>query len=414
MRGPLRILMVLDSFFPDSHGGAERMVEGWSRELAARGDEICVLAGRIGTSAGPDERMSGFRIRRWISKRRSFKDGYLSALFACAMAARKLAKEWRPDIVHCHQGLSAYAVSRARIPFPAVYTFHGPWRDEFMEDARAKEETFRPGIRAIYRLATRFKAARIHRMEGDALARSQAVSVMSEFSRDLLVSGHGIFPGSVEIFRGGVDLDHFYPVPDGEREDIRRRLGFTGLTILSVRRLVRRTGIDLLLKAMVQVCSRIPNVSLVLAGKGSERDALERMAGELGLGRAVRFAGFVSEEELPDYYRAADLFILPTRSLEGFGMSTLEALASGTPVVGTPAGATPEILSPLEKGLVAFETSPHGISKAALPWLSFPSALRDLRPRCRQYAETHYRWSDAGSMLRDSYLRVIEKRNPRG
>ncbi len=407
MSRPLRILMVIDSYFPDSQGGAERIVDGWSREMAGKGHEVCVLAGRVGEGSGPDEERGGYRIRRWSSRRRSFGDGYLSAIFACTRAAGKLAEEWRPDIIHCHQGLSAYAALHAGIPAPAVCTFHSPWRDEFIEDALAREETLSPVIRLLYRLIARLKAARIHHMEGDSLIRCRRVAVLSEFSRDRLAGVHGILPAGIDFLRGGIDLDQFSPAQGERRESIRRQLGFDGLTLLTVRRLVRRMGIDLLLKAMVQICSRVPNVRLVVVGTGSEREGLERMANELGIGPSVRFAGFVPDGELPDYYKAADLFILPTRSLEGYGVSTLEALASGTPAVGTPIGATPGILAPLEKGLVAQETSPQGISKAVLPWLVFPSALADIRPRCRSYAEENFRWSDAGDLLEDFYRRVI-------
>ena len=410
MSGPLRILMVLDSFFPDSQGGAERMVDGWCREFAARGHDVRVLAGRIGMPAGQEEEMGGYRVLRWTSKRRSFSDGYFSAIVACAGSAARIGKEWRPDVVHCHQGLSAYAALHSGISAPALCTFHSPWRDEFIEDARAKEETLSPALRPLYRLASILKAARIHQMEGDALLRSQGAAVLSVFSRGRLADAHGIPPESIGLLRGGIDLDRFSPAPGDERAQIRRRLGFAGLTLLSVRRLVRRTGVDLLLQAMVQICSGVPDVHLILVGKGPERKSLERMADELGIGSSVRFAGFIPDEVLPDYYRAADLFVLPTRSLEGFGMATVEALASGTPVVGTPVGATPEILGPLEKGLLAAKATAHGISRAALPLLVFPSALDDLRSRCRSYAEANYRWSDAGDALEEVYVRLIAER----
>jgi glycosyltransferase involved in cell wall biosynthesis len=414
LRGPLRILMVLDSFFPDSQGGAERVVDGWCKELVAMGHEVCVLAGRVGVPTGPDEDAGGYRVRRWTSRRRSFADGYLTAVAACSGAARKLAQEWRPDIVHCHQGLSAYSVLRAGIDAPSVCTFHSPWRDEFLEDAEAREDSLSGPLRPLYRLATKFKAAWIHHMEGDALSRSRSVAVLSRFSRERLEAAHGLKPGSVKIIRAGIDLENFSPVSSTERDNLRRRLGISGLTILSVRRLVRRMGIDLLLEAMLQICSRVPDVHLILVGKGPERKMLEEMAAELGIGSAVRFEGFVSDKVLPDYYRAADLYALPSRSLEGYGMSTLEALASGTPVIGTPAGATPEILEPLEKGLVASETSGSGISKAALPWLVFPSALAELRPRCRSYVEENYGWPEAGRVLDAFYLQVLSDENGQG
>ncbi len=389
------------------------MVHGWSRELAARGHEVRILAGRTGApprELPPDEVRDGYRVARWTSKRRTFWDGYLSAIGACRAAARRINKEWPPDIVHCHQGLSAYGLLRAGIAAPVVCTFHSPWRDEFIEDARSREETLPPAARPLYRLAAFLKKRRVHQMEGRALLGSRAIAVLSAFSRERLAAAHGISPESMNVIPGGVDLERFKPVSGEERARIRSRLGFSGFTILSVRRLVRRMGIDLLLEAMVQICSRVPDVKLIVVGRGAERESLERMANELGVGKAVTFAGFVPDEELPDYYRAADLYILPSRSLEGFGMTTLEALASGLPVVGTPVGATPEILKPLEEGLVAAGTTPRAIAKAAHPWLTFPSALEDMRSRCRGYAESRFRWSDAGEALENLYRDILQDR----
>lgn len=409
MTSPLRILMALDSFIPDTQGGAEQMVHGWSRELAARGNEVWVLAGRTGSSAGLDEEMDGYNARRWSSTRRTFLDGYFSAIQACRRTARRLNAEWTPDIVHCHQGLSAYALLRSGIKAPLVSTFHSPWRDEFNEDAQSREAGFSPIVRPFYRAAAGLKSAWVHQMENKVLSGSEGIAVLSAFSSGCIASAHGISSNQITILPGAIDLERFKPLSEDARESLRRRMGFSGFTILCVRRLVRRMGIDILLQSMVQLSSRVPNLHLVLVGRGSERESLEKMAFDLGVGKNVTFAGFVSDKNLPDYYRAADLYILPTRALEGFGLSTVEALASGLPVVGTPVGATPEILMPLEKGLVARDASPHAITRAALPWITFPSALQGMRVQCRIYAEKNFRWSDSTIALEKFYRDILQK-----
>jgi glycosyltransferase involved in cell wall biosynthesis len=106
----------------------------------------------------------------------------------------------------------------------------------------------------------------------------------------------------------------------------------------------------------------------------------------------VRFLGAIPEDLLPSYYQAADIFVLPTLELEGFGLATLEALACGTPVVGTPAGGTPEILAPLERRLVTRDVSPGAIAEAVL-WATREELLRpDMCRRCRTYVEKNYSW----------------------
>ena len=102
------------------------------------------------------------------------------------------------------------------------------------------------------------------------------------------------------------------------------------------------------------------------------------------------FVGPVAEDELLDWYRAADIFVLPTVAYEGFGMVTVEALASGTPVVGTPAGATPELLARLDQRLVAQGSDPDSLAAAIREVLTFADA--DLRARCRDYALARFDW----------------------
>ena len=104
----------------------------------------------------------------------------------------------------------------------------------------------------------------------------------------------------------------------------------------------------------------------------------------------MRFVGRVAEDALPDWYRAADLFVLPTVAYEGFGMATVEALASGTPVVGTPAGATPELLEPLDPRLVAAGSDPDSLAVAIRDALAFIDD--DFRDRCRDYAVARFGW----------------------
>src|SRR5207245_1650488 len=99
-----------------------------------------------------------------------------------------------------------------------------------------------------------------------------------------------------------------------------------------------------------------PTACYAVAGIGSRRDALERLVAELGLGDAVRLLGFVSDDELPALYNAADLFVLASRRydllVEGFGISIVEASASGLPVIGSRSGGIPEAIRDGETGFL--------------------------------------------------------------
>jgi glycosyltransferase involved in cell wall biosynthesis len=127
-------------------------------------------------------------------------------------------------------------------------------------------------------------------------------------------------------------------------------------------------------------------------------------ADRLGLDDRVELLGRVSDEDLPLWHKAADLFVLPSVAYEGFGLVTAEALASGTPVVGTPIGATPELLEPLDSRLLARGIDPATLAAAIRTGLRITTPA--FRARCRDYALACFAWdtviSDWSRILEDA------------
>jgi glycosyltransferase involved in cell wall biosynthesis len=184
--------------------------------------------------------------------------------------------------------------------------------------------------------------------------------------------------------------------------------------LLTVRNLEARMGLDLLLRAVALVRSRVPGLRLLVGGSGSRRGELEALAASLGLGNHVRFLGFVPEGDLPRYYQAADLFVLPTRELEGFGLVAAEALACGTPVVGTPVGAIPEVLAGLDPDLVTDGLAPEALARRLgerLERAAGDAAAADaFRRRCRAYAVERFAWDAVVARLEEELVRLARSR----
>ena len=140
----------------------------------------------------------------------------------------------------------------------------------------------------------------------------------------------------------GYDDNRFFPVGESSRNAIRQRLGFSTPVVMAIGRLARNKGYDLLIQAFRVVAQRDPHVMLYLAVGGTNLTPLEEsilgelkgLAAQLELGERVRFGGFIPDQELADYYRAADVFVLPSR-YEPFGMAAIEAMACGTSTVVT-------------------------------------------------------------------------------
>ena len=170
--------------------------------------------------------------------------------------------------------------------------------------------------------------------------------------------------------------------------------------VFSVRRLVPRMGLPLLIDACIAARQKHPNVFCLIGGSGPDEAKLKNLVRQKKAENIVRLIGNIPVGRLSDYYGAADLYVLPTIAYEGLGLTTLEALASGLPVVGTPVGATPEILGPINRAYVAEAADADALARAMTAYLDLPEAERvNRRAEVRRYAEEHWRWEHSVEAL---------------
>ena len=181
--------------------------------------------------------------------------------------------------------------------------------------------------------------------------RAQSVIVLSEFSKKYVMQTFGKSAGDITVIPPGVNIDRFRPVFDTRALRRNLSLPLDAHIVLFAGRLIEWKGVHRLIRAFAELHSRDHDAVLVIAGDGSERMRLEQQVREASLENSVMFVGF-QKELLPQYYAAADVLVVASTREETFGMVTAEALASGTPVLGTAFGATPEILRELEPRLI--------------------------------------------------------------
>ena len=372
----MRILVAIDQWFPDTPAGSARLAAAAAAGLAARGHDVTVLAPRNG-SVG-ESREAGVTVRRVLA--RNALPQTLTDPLETWRHARELPEDGF-DVLLAHESTTAVGLRSRAKRTPLVLMFHA---------SAAREQRFlRSRLpRGLKKLSTYALAPPLGLLERGAVDAADRILVLSDFSRSLLVADHELDAGRILTVPGLVDTDRFSP-GDG-KEAARRRLGMEseGPLLLTVRRLEPRMGIDRLLKALPLL--RHENATLVVAGTGSLADELPRLAARLGVAERVLFVGGVADDDrLADWYRAADLFVLPTTAYEGFGMATAEALASGTPVVGTAVGATPELLEPLDPRLVAPSAEPEALAGAIDGALDFATSA-EFGDRCRAYAEERF------------------------
>jgi phosphatidyl-myo-inositol dimannoside synthase len=188
-----------------------------------------------------------------------------------------------------------------------------------------------------------------------ALQQAETIWTISRYSASRLCQSNDISPDKVKILPCVVDGNIFTPAPKIPELAAKYNL-FGAKVLMTVARLWSGDpykGVDVTIRALPQIIRGFPEVKYLIIGRGDDRPRLERLAVELGVAERVVFAGFVATEELPDHYRLADAYIMPSQ--EGFGIVYLEAMACGKPVL---AGDADGAVDPLQDGLLGWRV-PH-------------------------------------------------------
>jgi glycosyltransferase involved in cell wall biosynthesis len=239
------------------------------------------------------------------------------------------------------------------------------------------------------------------RIENYVLKKSNKIIVLSEYTKNKLSLAHKIPDEKCIIAAGGVDLEKF--CPSNNKIDLRMKLNIPKdkIVLFTVRNLVSRMGLENLLIAIKNVVQESPDIHLILGGEGPLKKRLLSLTEQFGLKDYISFVGFITEEQLPKYYQAGDIFVLPTKELEGFGLVTLEAMASGLPVLGTPIGGTKEILDRFDSDFIFENTDPKSISKK-----KNSKRWEQISHQCRNFVENNYSWEINIDSLEELFKKI--------
>jgi phosphatidylinositol alpha-1,6-mannosyltransferase len=218
--------------------------------------------------------------------------------------------------------------------------------------------------------------------------RERCLSLLTELECDTS-------PERVRVVPLGADHEFFRPGLD--TADVRARYGLEeGRWLLSVARLTRHKGIDTVLRALVALRDRYPDLRYAVVGEGDDREALESEARDLGVADRVRFLTGVPDSDLPALYNRAEIYLGVSRRLEhrveGFGISLCEASACGVPVIAGRSGGIPEAVRDGENGLLVDAESAEDVSGALRRVLDDPGLCARMGAAGRRAVERYYNW----------------------
>ncbi|HEX9908809.1 MAG TPA: glycosyltransferase [Thermoplasmata archaeon] len=339
----MKIAMFTDSYRP-TVDGAVVALEMVSTGLERRGHEILIIAPQMG-----DKNTYRWPVHYLPSREFKKYPGYRYVVSPSDVM--DFVRKQKVDVIHCH-GLASMAVlslaaSRA-LRIPHVLTFHT------MANEAVKYHSPLPLPEDLMVRLTWIYLRNL-------LKRPEVVVVPTSPVREELVQ-NGARMKACEVVPTGVDCDRFSP--ERYDKDFVARFGFKGKRVLlHVGRLSLEKRMEVVLKAMAALRQEEPDLRLLVVGKGPAEEHYKSMANSLGLKDRVVFAGFLPDDALPAAYASCEALIIAS-TFETQGLVVLEALASGTPVIGMRSRAIPEFVKEGKNGcLFDADSCPEAIRR---------------------------------------------------
>jgi glycosyltransferase involved in cell wall biosynthesis len=376
----MRVVMLSNSFPPEI-GGIQEHVSNLAQTLARQGHQLKVVTVRRNKSERVRDTFAGLDVTRvpQLNLPKTLTTQYLASTTALLIAMRLRGQA---DVVHYHtfwpDAFTAFVVNKF---VPTVYTAH---------ESRFLLMAEQPKSRRWLKLALRpFQGI---------LAPS---TELLEVTRQLGVSSE-----KSAFIANAVDASKFRPGVTGETVRARYGIPLDHCLILCPRRLVPKNGLEFLIESIPSIRRRFSDVSVLIAGDGPERERLEARVRELGLHESVIFAGNQDNDDLPEFYAAADIVAIPSLK-EATSIAGLEAMASACAVVATNVGGLPEIIEDGVSGLLVPPRDPEALALAIMRLIETPELRKQLGLAGRARVEQKFTWEQVASETTRAYERAI-------
>ncbi len=398
-----RVLHILDHSLPLHSGYAFRTRAIMAAQLA-QGLEVRGITGlRHAAEGAAVESIDGLTFHRTPGTAggpagmREWRE-----IHALAQAVVRLARDWRPDLLHAHSpalsGMAGLKAARA-LELPLVYEIRAFWEDAAVGNGTGSEGSLR------YRLT--------RQLENRVIAGADAVMTICHGLRDDLLT-RGVPAGRIGVMPNGVDLTLFgNPPPRDDALARELRLG-SGPVIGFIGSFYDYEGLDDLVAAMPDLLCQHPGARLLLVGGGPMETALKAQAEASPVAFAIRFVGRVPHEQVERYYSLCDVMTYPRKRSRLTDLVTplkpLEAMAQGRIVAASDVGGHRELITDGLTGVLFPADDPPACAAALARLLSRSSEWPAMRDSARAHVAANHDWAGNVRRYRDVYQALLERR----
>ncbi|MCD6593524.1 glycosyltransferase family 4 protein [Candidatus Bathyarchaeota archaeon] len=375
----MRVALCTDYFYPHI-GGVQSHVAGLASELERRGHEVAILTKQLKTD-----------LLNCFLRVSHGKIVYIKPIFPLPIIIvppkptdiREVIRRGGFEIVHAHHAftptslLSISAAEKLRIP--SILTNHTIFI------ASSAKYVWVPASYILYPYRRYINKACL------ITAVSRAAAKFIE---------HFANGKEIIVVPNGVDIELF--------ESVEKNTQPEKPTILYVGRLAYRKGLQVLVRAMPFILKEFPNARLIIAGKGYMDGFIRMLIKTLNLEGNVRMLGFIPDEKLPELYASSSLFVMPSLYCESFGITLLEAMASGRPVIASNVGGIPEVVKDGVTGLLFKRGDAEDLADKIIKVLSDRNLARSLASNAKELVKERYGWPVIADKMEDLYEKTLK------
>jgi glycosyltransferase involved in cell wall biosynthesis len=377
----MNILQISTQSYPFKTGGLETVVFNLAQNLKNLGHNVTILSG----SENPRENeiVEGVSCHFYPFIPKPYFVRWFTSMVNQYKIQRELTAKVDFDLIITHHPLSVIAAKDLIHKKPNVYVFCSPLHEEIKTIIKHTIGL----VRKTYIYSYYYFSVIAQKL---AIRSSAHIAAISDFMNKKVKKISK--KANVVTIPCGIDSKKF--IPPANKSAVREELGFpkTKKVIFTVRRMVPRMGIDMLIKAVENNIDDFKNCKFIIAGKGELLEKYRKLVEKRNLSKIIEFPGYLSDESLVKHFQAADLYVQPTISLEGFGLTILESMACGTPALITPVGASPEIIDSFDNRFIADNIKPRDFGKKLADTLKLVKKDTDLPEKCVDFARENYSW----------------------